>query len=131
MKSLTRMVFAGALCLVAAPAFGLNCDNRGSNWGGRIDLPSGLYGFELRRQTCAAESLWNYYVWSTTTRWEGNATVAMVGTSLTVNNTTGGLAGCALSGTWYPRDVINGRPYSGSGSAFCLGASGSWSAEIR
>ncbi|NPD18424.1 hypothetical protein [Alterinioella nitratireducens] len=121
------------LCLgltLATPAAAQNCDNRGSNWQGRIDLPSGIYGFELRRLTCAADSMWNYYIWNTTSRWEGTATVGMAGTALSVNTVSGSLAGCSLSGTWYPRDVTNGIPYRGSGSAFCSG-SGTWSANIR
>ncbi|MCL4675099.1 MAG: hypothetical protein KJZ59_03510 [Pararhodobacter sp.] len=131
MQTLIGMACAGLLCLVTGPAFGLNCDDRGSNWGGRIDLPSGIYGFELRRQTCAPTSLWNYYVWSTSTRWEGHATVTLAGTDLIVTNVSGGLDGCQLSGTWYPRDVTNGIPYRGSGFAAYLGASGTWSASIR
>lgn len=115
---------------LAAPAMALNCDNRGSNWQGRIDLPSGIFGFELRRQTCASDSLWNYYIWNTTSRWEGTATVGMAGTALSVNTVSGSLSGCSLSGTWYPRDTTNGLPYRGNGSAFCSG-SGSWSAAIR
>ncbi|TBX27840.1 MULTISPECIES: hypothetical protein [Nioella] len=114
----------------AGPAAALNCDNRGVNWQGRIDLPSGIYGFELRRLTCAADSLWNYYIWNTTSRWEGTATVGLVGTSLTVNTVSGSLAGCSLSGTWYPRDTTNGIPYSGRGAASCSGT-GSWSATIQ
>lgn len=120
---------AVALCL-AGPAAALNCDNRGSNWQGRIDLPSGIYGFELRRLTCAGDSLLNYYIWDTTSRWEGTATVAMLGTSLSVNTVSGSLTGCSLNGTWYPRDTTNGIPYSGRGSASCFGA-GTWSAAIR
>jgi hypothetical protein len=115
---------------VAGPAAALNCDNRGVNWQGRIDLPSGIYGFELRRLTCAGDSLWNYYIWNTTSRWEGTATVGMAGTSLLVSTVSGSLPGCTLSGTWYPRDTTNGIPYSGRGSANCFG-SGSWSATIQ
>ena len=115
---------------VAGPAAALNCDNRGVNWQGRIDLPSGIYGFELRRLTCAGDSLWNYYIWNTTSRWEGTATVGMAGTSLQVSTVSGSLPGCTLSGTWYPRDTTNGIPYSGRGSANCFG-SGSWSATIQ
>ena len=54
----------------------------------------------------------------------------MAGTALSVNTVSGSLPGCSLSGTWYPRDVTNGIPYRGSGSAFCSG-SGTWSANIR
>ena len=119
-----------AAMAVSGPAAALNCDNRGSNWQGRIDLPSGIYGFELRRLTCAGDSLWNYYIWNTVERWEGTATVGMAGTSLTVNTVSGSLPGCSLFGTWYPRDTTNGIPYSGRGSASCFG-SGSWSATIQ
>lgn len=121
------------ICLglwLAAPALALPCDNRGSNWQGRIDLPSGIYGFELRRRTCDPGSLWNYYIWNTTSRWEGTATVGLSGTFLSVSTVSGSLAGCSLSGTWYPRDVTNGIPYRGNGSASCSGA-GSWSATIQ
>lgn len=114
----------------AGPAAALNCDNRGVNWHGRIDLPSGIYGFELRRRTCEGDSLWNYYIWNTVERWEGTASINMVGTSLWVGDLSGSLAGCTLSGTWYPRDTTNGIPYSGRGSASCFG-SGSWSATIQ
>jgi len=116
--------------VLAVPAAAQSCDSRGSNWQGRIDLPSGIYGFELRRLACAGDSMWNYYIWNTTSRWEGTATVAMNGTLLNVNTVSGSLPGCSLSGTWYPRDVTNGLPYRGSGSASCSG-SGTWSASIR
>lgn len=122
-------LFMAPIC-ISGPAASLNCDNMGSNWQGRIDLPSGIYGFELRRRTCAGDSLWNYYIWNTVDRWEGTASVAMVGTSLWVGDLSGSLAGCTLSGTWYPRDTTNGIPYSGRGAASCFG-SGSWSAAIR
>jgi len=115
---------------LASMASAQNCDSRGSNWQGRIDIGNTIYGFELRRRTCAPGSLWNYYVWSTTSRWEGAATVAMTGRNLLVQTTTGGLAGCSLSGTWYPRDVTNGIPYRGRGGANC-GGGGTWSANIR
>lgn len=115
--------------VLAGPSAALNCDDRGSNWQGRIDLPSGIYGFELRRQTCAADSLWNYYIWTTTERWQGQATVAMFGTSLLVNTVSGSLPGCSLNGTWYARDVTNGIPYRGNGSASCSGT-GTWRASI-
>ena len=45
-------------------AHALPCDNRGSNWQGRIDIGPKIWGFELRRQTCAATSPWNYYLWT-------------------------------------------------------------------
>lgn len=131
MKACFLAVLAFVIGLVTAgQAAALNCDNRGVNWQGRIDLPSGIYGFELRRLTCAADSLWNYYIWDTVDRWEGTATVGMAGTALTVNTVTGSLSGCSLSGTWYPRDTTNGTPYSGRGAASCFGI-GSWRATIQ
>ncbi|SNS98058.1 hypothetical protein [Antarctobacter heliothermus] len=131
MKILTTLTAALAIwTTVAGGATAQNCDSKGSNWQGRIDIGSTIYGFELRRLTCATDSMWNYYVWTTSTRWEGTATVDKAGTNLSVVTVTGGLAGCSLSGTWYPRDVINARPYRGNGSANC-GGGGSWSANIR
>jgi hypothetical protein len=131
MKLLTALTTALAFWItLSGGAAAQNCDDRGSNWQGRIDIGSTIYGFELRRLTCAADSMWNYYVWTTTARWEGTATVGMTGRSLSVVTATGGLAGCSLSGTWYPRDVTNGLPYRGNGSASC-GGGGTWSANIR
>lgn len=127
---LSTFLVAATQALTFAPASALPCDNRGSNWQGRIQMGSTIWGFEMRRQTCSPASLWNYYLWSNTTRYEGQATVAMAGTSLTVNTITGGAAGCSLNGTWYKRDVHNARPYRGNGAAFC-GGSGVWSAVIR
>tara|TARA_R110002126_G_scaffold291569_3_gene453830 strand:- start:4683 stop:5129 length:447 start_codon:yes stop_codon:yes gene_type:complete len=112
-------------------AHALPCDNRGSNWQGRIDIGPKIWGFELRRQTCAATSPWNYYLWTARgERFQGQATVTMNGRSLLVSPYNGGAAGCALSGTWYPRDTTNGIPTKGRGSASC-GGSGTWSADIR
>ena len=109
----------------------LPCDDRGSNWQGRIDIGPKIWGFELRRQTCAGTSPWNYYLWTAQgERLQGQATVTMNGRSLTVSPYNGGAAGCALNGTWFPRDTTNGRSTRGSGNAFC-GGGGTWSATIR
>lgn len=129
-KAIIRTLWFCVAMVMAAPALAQNCDSRGSNWQGRIDLPSGIYGLELRRLTCAGDSMWNYYIWNTTSRWEGTATVGMNGTALFVSTVTGSLPGCSLSGTWYPRDVTNGLPYRGSGTASCSGT-GTWSAAIQ
>lgn len=130
MRAFGKWALALGLLAAAPAASALPCDDRGSNWQGRIDIGSTIYGFELRRLTCAPDSLWNYYVWTTTSRWEGTATVGMAGTSLNVATVSGSLAGCSLSGTWYPRDTTNGQPYRGRGSASC-GGGGTWSAAIR
>ena len=112
-------------------AHALPCDNRGSNWQGRIDIGPKIWGFELRRQTCAGTSPWNYYLWTAQgERVQGQATVVMNGRSLTVTPYNGGAAGCQLNGTWFPRDTTNGRSTRGSGNASCGGA-GTWSATIR
>ena len=122
-KTLLITAFAAAVqVLSAASASALPCDSRGSNWQGRIQIGTGIWGFELRRQTCAPDSLWNYYVWSNTARYEGQATVAKSGSAISVATITGGIAGCSLNGTYRKRDVHNARPYRGDGAAFCGGS---------
>ena len=128
--SLVGLMFGTALAMAGTSAHALPCDALGSNWQGRIDLPGTIWSFELRRRTCAAASPWNYYLWSTTSRMEGEASVSITGASLLVTAVSGGASGCVLSGTYYRRDVTNGLPYRGAGSASCGGA-GSWQARIR
>jgi len=129
---LKRLLLPVLLIFSAIPwAHALPCDDRGSNWQGRIDIGPKIWGFELRRQTCAATSPWNYYLWTAQgERLQGQATVTKNGRSLIVSPYNGGAAGCSLNGTWAPRDTTNGRSTRGSGTAFC-GGGGTWSAAIR
>ena len=125
------VLLIGFLMSATYSAHALPCDNRGSNWHGRIDIGTKIWGFELRRQTCAATSPWNYYLWTARgEKAQGQATVIINGTSLQIAPYNGAAAGCVLTGTWYKRDVTNGISTSGRGSASCNG-SGTWSATIR
>lgn len=121
----------GFVVLTTATAHALPCDSRGSNWQGRIDIGSKIWGFELRRQTCAATSPWNYYLWTAQgEKAQGQATVTKSGKSLQVTPYNGSAVGCTLVGTCYKRDLTNGLPTNGRGAASC-GGSGTWRATIR
>lgn len=120
---------------ITTPAQALPCDSRGSNWSGSMQVGAAFYNFELRRQTCAPGSLWNFYVRPTSgggAPSQGQVTVSLIGRAITVSPVAGTATGCpfSLTGTYAARDVTNGRPYRGSGTASC-GGTGVWRAVIR
>lgn len=138
MCKLTSYILAGALAAGTiifgqSSAMALPCDNRGSSWGGRIQMGATVWGVNLRRQTCASGSPWNYYMWTSTgAKMQGQTTVTKNGRSLSVMPYNGGATGCSLAGTYAPRDLTNGRSARGSGTANCPGSpKGVWSATIR
>jgi hypothetical protein len=121
----------------ASPAQALPCDDRGSNWNGTVQIGAAYYNFELRRQSCAPSSLWNFYLRPTSgggAASQGQVTVGLTGSSISVTPVSGTASGCplSLSGSYARRDVTNGRPYRGSGTAMCgAGPTGVWRAVIR
>lgn len=136
MKKRYFLAAAIASYFVATPAQALPCDSRGSNWSGTVQMGAAYYNFELRRQTCAPGSLWNFYLRPTSgggAPSQGQVTVSLVGRNITVRPVGGTPTGCpfSLDGTYAARDVTNGRPYRGSGTAVCGGPTGIWRAVIR
>lgn len=122
---------------VSTPAFALPCDNRGSNWNGTAQVGATHYNFEFRRQSCAPASMWNFYLRSRSTGAVVSQGQVMVNLDLSsraisVTPVPGTATGCpfSLTGTYAARDVTNGRPYRGSGTASC-GGTGVWKATIR
>lgn len=135
-----RFLIAAAIgsYFVSAPAMALPCDARGSNWQGSVQIGAAYYNFELRRLSCASASLWNFYLRPTSgggAPSQGQVTVTLSGRSITVLPVGGTATGCPLTlgGTYARRDVTNGRPTRGSGTATCGGAAptGIWNATIR
>lgn len=131
--SLAAALAMGTIFFAQTSAMALPCDQRGSSWSGRVQMGATVWGLNLRRQTCATGSLWNYYMWTAQgARMQGQTNVFKSGWNLTVSPINGGAINCNLSGTWARRDVTNGRPTRGSGTATCPGApTGVWSAAIR
>ena len=136
MKKRYYLGAAIASCFLSTPAFALPCDARGSNWSGTAQIGAAFYNFELRRQTCATASLWNFYLRPTSgggAASQGQVTVNLVGRNISVQPVPGTPTGCpfSLTGTYANRDVTNGLPYRGSGTAYCGGPAGVWRAAIR
>ncbi|MCB2085917.1 MAG: hypothetical protein H6920_06230 [Sphingomonadaceae bacterium] len=137
MKKLFSLLAVLVLYGWATPASALPCDDRGSNWAGTVQIGAAYYNFELRRQTCDPGSFWNFYLTPTSgggAPSQGQVTVSLIGSTLTVTPVAGTPTGCplALSGTYARRDVTNGIPYRGSGTATCgAGPTGVWRATIR
>ena len=68
----------GMFLMMQSTATALPCDARGSNWRGEVRMGADIWGLELRRQTCAAGSLWNYYMWTATgKKMQGQARVGL------------------------------------------------------
>ncbi|MEP2990294.1 MAG: hypothetical protein ABJN65_15030 [Parasphingorhabdus sp.] len=138
MKKRYLIAVALSTYFIATPAQALPCDSRGSNWQGSVQIGAAYYNIELRRQTCAAGSLWNFYLRPTSgggAASQGQVTVSLSGRSLNVSPVPGTATGCpiTLNGTYARRDVTNGRPTRGSGTATCGGTAptGVWRAAIR
>lgn len=93
------------------------------------------YYIELRRQSCAPASRWNFDLLPSSTGGKvsrGQAMVWLRGRKIIVKTIAGSATGCpiTLNGTYIARDVTNGRPYRGTGTVICEGT-GVWSAVIR
>lgn len=138
MKKRYLLVAALSTYFLSTPAQALPCDARGSNWQGSVQIGAAYYNFELRRQTCAPTSLWNFYLRPTSgggAPSQGQVIVTLNGRSINVSPVAGTATGCPLTlgGTYARRDVTNGRPTRGSGTATCGGAAptGVWRATIR
>lgn len=136
MKKNLAVAAAIAVYCWPSPAQALPCDSRGSNWSGTVQIGAAYYNFDLRRQTCAPGSLWNFYLRPTSggAPSQGQVTVGLNGSAIAVSPVPGTPTGCplSLSGTYARRDVTNGRPYRGSGTATCgSGPTGVWRATIR
>ncbi len=138
LKKKRLMLASPMLFLFAAPAQALPCDNRGSNWQGFVQIGEASYNLELRRQSCSARSLWNFYLRPISgggAPSQGQVTVALSGRSISVSPVVGTSTGCpiTLNGIYARRDVTNGRPTRGSGTAKCIGdaPTGVWRAAIR
>jgi len=136
MKKTLVFALAAAAYFYASPAQALPCDSRGSSWNGSVQIGAAYYSFELRRQTCAPASLWNFYLRPTSGGGkpsQGQVVVSLNGRAITVRPVAGTPTGCpfSLNGTYAARDVTNGRPYRGSGTATCGGPTGVWRAVIR
>lgn len=120
---------AGLAVIVATPAA---ADRLGSSWHGCEFGPSCEWQFEWRRVSANSNVFNGYWRHPQQGRFQGQITVFLSGTSVTVSRPAlGGAPACTYSGTYKKRDVHNAIPARVSGTYTCGAYTGPWRATIR